>query len=170
MTKNSNIRQESIKEWAIKLVIASILAAAFTTFFTWLYESRKTAENQSTSAAIFYYDMNDSLEMINTDTNNQIFHNQFTLIDENKFYDYLGSIRGNVSEENFKNMKIYYKNIFILESFRQKYWESKDTAEKLLYENNYNGAINILRSLYQKDTQGFKNTLSDLKSIGNVKS
>ncbi|MBW9170791.1 hypothetical protein K2F43_06165 [Clostridium estertheticum] len=172
--QTSNIKiQEFPKEnltkiWFLKSIIIAIITTIVAASFTWVYEAHKTSQIQSASVSIFYYDMSDSLSMIEDKTMKGVFTNQFSLMDKNRFYDYLLSIRGDVSEGDFQNTKVYYRNLWSLESIREEYWSSRDPIVIKSLEAQYNQMKDELGALYKSDSQGFKNTINDLKKIGKI--
>ncbi|WP_028977419.1 hypothetical protein [Sporolactobacillus terrae] len=154
-------------------LLTTIPVAFITTIITIMATNVKDYIKDTTTkrkyAAILYYDMNDSIEMLTAENVKGVFKNQFTFIDKNKIYDYLLSIRGIVSEDSFKNIKVYYKNIFLLENAWKKYWDSKDQKQIKLLEKDYFSTLNVLKSIYTNDELGFKDTINRLKEIAKIK-
>lgn len=177
MGKNKKIKKDeankdkdSISKEIVKFIVMTILAAIISTVFTVVYDSYKVNNEQSKISTILYYDMIDSLNMIKIYTGKEIFKNQLTFIDKDKLYDYLIAIRGKVSEKDFKNIKVYYGNLFYLEDVRKEYWESKEENTVIRLEKEYYELKEILESVYREDESGFRKTIEELKYLGNVKS
>ncbi|ABS32844.1 hypothetical protein [Clostridium botulinum] len=152
----------------ISTIPIAIIATIITIIVTHIREYLKDTKIKRRYAAILYYDMNDSIDMIKSDIEG-VLKNRFTFIDKYKLYDYLVSVRDIISEDSFKNIKIYYKNIFLLESCWEKYWDCKDQKEIKSLEKEYYEAKNLLKSLYENDKQGFINTINILKDIAKIK-
>ncbi|BAQ13383.1 hypothetical protein CBB2_1273 [Clostridium botulinum] len=145
----------------ISTIPTAIIATIITIIVTHIREYLKDTKIKRRYAAILYYDMNDSIDMIKSDIEG-VLKNRFTFIDKYKLYDYLVSVRDIISEDSFKN-------IFLLESCWEKYWDCKDQKEIKSLEKEYYEAKNLPKSLYENDKQGFINTINFLKDIAKIK-
>ncbi|WP_195430875.1 hypothetical protein [Clostridium sp. D46t1_190503_E9] len=176
MKRSKKLKKEEVKKdkdnisnEVIKFIVTTILASIISTIFVGVYDSYKVNNEQSKISTILYYDMVDSLKMIEFDTGRGVFKNQLTFIEEDKFYDYLIAIRGKVSEKDFENIKVYYRNLFYLEDVRKKYWEGEDENTIIQLEKEYNELKCSLENEYKEDKPDFIQTIEELKHLGNVK-
>lgn len=155
----------------INAMPAAIIASIITILVTNIKEYLKDTKTKRKYAAIIYYDMSRSLDQINYSRNNgrkDVFQNKFSHLNKDKFFEYLITIRDKISEKDYHNIIVYYDNLWFLESIRENYWSEKDHQKRQLLGGEYVTIVKTLGDLYEKDEQGFKNTIEVVKKIAKV--